>query len=295
MNQTTLEHTLHPYHLSKDIKEYLLQEYSNDINHIQTVLDEYLTQEYWDSKNERLSILKQYDTEKIILDVLTQLVLIADDYIPLISACTVKQIKGLNKIQSAQTIGDILHCIDSTDLILWDITEDNRRYIQSNMALSDELQRRVDLMCVLPPMLVKPRTLRHNKSCGYLTINKDSLILGDRENYHDKCISLDVLNTLNSTALQLDLDICYKFQKEFKSEFDKDTDEYLNQRKTYERAKEQFEYFRDVIQDKTIFFTHKVDKRGRVYSQGYQFNTQGSSYEKACLQLKVKEFVEGEL
>ena len=295
MNQTTLEHTLHPYHLSKDIKEYLLQEYSNDINHIQTVLDEYLTQEYWDSKNERLSILKQYDTEKIILDVLTQLVLIADDYIPLISACTVKQIKGLNKIQSAQTIGDILHCIDSTDLILWDITEDNRRIIISNMALSDELQRRVDLMCVLPPMLVKPRTLRHNKSCGYMTVNKDSLILGDRENYHDESISLDVLNTLNSQALCLDLDICYKFQKEFKSEFDKDTDEYLNQRKAYERAKEQFEYFRDVIQDKTIFFTHKVDKRGRVYSQGYQFNTQGSSYEKACLQLKVKEFVEGEL
>lgn len=295
MNQTTLEHTLHPYHLSKDIKEYLLQEYSNDINHIQTVLDEYLTQEYWDSKNERLSILKQYDTEKIILDVLTQLVLIADDYIPLISACTVKQIKGLNKIQSAQTIGDILHCIDSTDLILWDITKDNKRYIQSNMALSDELQRRVDLMCVLPPMLVKPRTLRHNKSSGYLTVKTDSLLLGDKENYHDECISLDVLNTLNSQALCLDLDICYKFQKEFTSEFDKDTDEYLNQRKTYERAKEQFEFFRDKIQDKTIHFTHKVDKRGRVYSQGYTFNFQGSSYEKACINLKTKEFVTGEL
>ena len=163
------------------------------------------------------------------------------------------------------------------------------------MELPDELQRRVDLMCVLPPMLVKPRTLRHNKSCGYLTINNDSLILGDKENYHDECISLDVLNTLNSQALCLDLDICYKFQKEFKSEFDKDTDEYLNQRKTYERAKEQFEYFRDVIQDKTIFFTHKVDKRGRVYPQGYQFNTQGSSFEKACINLKTKEFVEGEL
>lgn len=295
MNQTTLEHTLHPYHLTKDIKEYLLQEYSNDINHIQTALDEYLTQEYWDSKNERLSILKQYDTEKIILDVLTQLVLIADDYIPLISACTVKQIKGLNKIQSAQTVGDILHCIDSTDLILWDITRDNKRTIKSNMALSDELANRLKLLCVLPPMLVKPRTLRHNKSCGYLTINKDSLILGDKENYHDESISLDVLNTLNSQALCLDLDICYKFQKEFKSEFDKDTDEYLNQKKTHEKAKEQFEFFRDKIQDHTIHFTHKVDKRGRVYSQGYVFNFQGSSYEKACLQLKVKEFVEGEL
>lgn len=286
MNQSIFEYTLHPYHLTKDIKEYLLQEYSNDINHIQTVLQDYLNQEYWDSKNERLSILKQYDTEKIMLDVLTQLVLIADDYIPLISACTVKQIKGLNKIQSIQTIGDILHCIDSTDLILWDITKDNKRIIKSNMALSDELQRRVDLMCVLPPMLVKPRTLRHNKSCGYLTINKDSLILGDKENYHDECISLDVLNTLNSQALCLDLDICYKFGKEFKSDHDVDSQE---------RAKEQFEFFRDKIQDHTIHFTHKVDKRGRVYSQGHHFSTQGTSFEKANLQLKVKEFVTGEL
>lgn len=163
------------------------------------------------------------------------------------------------------------------------------------MELPDELVNRLTIMCVLPPMLVKPRTLRHNKSCGYLTINNDSLMLGDKENYHDECISLDVLNTLNSQALCLDLDICYKFQKEFKSEFDKDTDEYLNQRKTYERAKEQFEFFRDKIQDRTIHFTHKVDKRGRVYSQGYTFNFQGSSYEKACINLKTKEFVEGEL
>ena len=295
MNQTTLEHTLHPYHLSKDIKQYLSEEYSDDINHIQTVLQDYISKEYWDSKNERLAIIKEHGLQTVILEVLTQLVLIADDYIPLISACSARQIKGLNKIQSAQTIGEILHCIDSTDLILWDITKDNKRIIKSNMALSDELQRRVDLMCVLPPMIKKPERLTHNKSSGYLTINKDSLILGDRENYHDECISLDVLNTLNSQALCLDLDICYKFKKEFKSEFDKDTDEYLNQKKTYEKAKEQFEFFRDKLADSTIFFTHKVDKRGRVYSQGYVFNCQGTSFEKACLQLKVKEFVTGEL
>ena len=294
MNQTTFEHTLHPYHLSQDIKEYLSETYSDEISHIKTVLDEYLNQEYWESKNKRIEILKQYDTEKIILDVLTQLVLIADDYIPLISACTAKQIKGLNKVQSAQTVGEILYCIDSTELILWDING-TTRIIKSNMALSDELQRRVDLMCVLPPMIVKPKRLTHNKSSGYLTVKSDSLILGDKENHHDKCISLDVLNTLNQQALQLDLDICYKFEKEFKSEFDKDTDEYLNQKKTYEKAKEQFEFFRDKLTDSTIYFTYKVDKRGRVYSQGYQMNIQGTSYEKACINLKTKEYVTGEL
>ena len=295
MNQSELEYTIHPYHLSRDIKEYLSETYTDDIANIKTALKEYLSQEYWESKNTRLSVIKSFDLEAVILDVLATLVLIADDFIPLISACTAKQIKGLTKVHSAQTVGDILYCIDKTDLILWDITEGNKRIVKANMALSDELTNRLRLLCVLPPMLVKPRTLKHNKSCGYLTINKDSLILGDKENHHDECISLDVLNTLNQQALQLDLDICYKFEKEFKSEFDKDTDEYLNQKKTYEKAKEQFEFFVDKLTNSTIHFTHKVDKRGRVYSQGYQISPQAGSFEKACLQLKVKEYVTGEL
>ena len=292
MNQSTFEHTLHPYHISKDIQEYLLDKYTDEIDSLTTSLREYISQSYWDSKNERLQAINK-DLTKVILNILTQTVLIASDYVPLLSICS-SQSFGLGRYHDIQTCADVLWLINQTDLILIDIVNDTR-YIQSNMELPDELVNRLTLMCVLPPMLVKPRTLRHNKSCGYLTINKDSLILGDKENYHDECISLDVLNTLNSQALCLDLDICYKLKKEFKSEFDKDTDEYLNQRKTYERAKEQFEYFRDVIQDKTIFFTHKVDKRGRVYSQGYQFNTMGTSFEKACINLKTKEFVEGEL
>lgn len=292
MNQSTFEYTLHPYHISKDIQEYLLDKYADEIDSLTTALREYISQSYWDSKNERLQAINK-DLTKVILNILTQTVLIASDYVPLLTICSSVSF-GLSRYHDIQTCADVLWLINQTDLILIDIVGDTR-YIQSNMELPDELVNRLTIMCVLPPMLVKPRTLRHNKSCGYLTINKDSLILGDKENYHDECISLDVLNTLNSQALTLDLDICYKFQKEFKSEFDKDTDEYLNQCKTYKRAKEQFEYFRDVIQDKTIFFTHKVDKRGRIYSQGYQFNTQGSSYEKACLQLKVKEFVTGEL
>ena len=292
MNQSTFEHTLHPYHISKDIQEYLLDKYTDEIDSLTTSLREYISQSYWDSKNERLQAINK-DLTKVILNILTQTVLIASDYVPMLSICSSVSF-GLSRYHDIQTCADVLWLINQTDLILIDIVNDTR-YIQSNMELPDELVNRLTLMCVLPPMLVKPRTLRHNKSCGYLTINKDSLILGDRENIHNKYISLDVLNTLNSQALCLDLDICYKFQKEFKSEFDKDTDEYLNQRKTYERAKEQFEFFRDKIQDHTIHFTHKVDKRGRVYSQGYTFNTMGTSFEKACINLKTKEFVEGEL
>ena len=287
MNQSIFEHTLHPYHISKDIQEYLLDKYTDEIDSLTTSLREYISQSYWDSKNERLQAINK-DLTKVILNILTQTVLIASDYVPLLSICSSVSF-GLGRYHDIQTCADVLWLINQTDLILIDIVNDTR-YIQSNMELPDELVNRLTLMCVLPPMLVKPRTLRHNKSCGYLTINKDSLILGDKENYHDECISLDVLNTLNSQAYQLDLDICYKYEKELTGDEPTHSDEL-----THNKAKEQFEYFRDVIQDKTIFFTHKVDKRGRIYSQGYQFNTQGSSYEKACINLKTKEFVEGEL
>ena len=287
MNQSTFEYTLHPYHISKDIQEYLLDKYTDEIDSLTTSLREYISQSYWDSKNERLQAINK-DLTKVILNILTQTVLIASDYVPLLSICSSVSF-GLGRYHDIQTCADVLWLINQTDLILIDIVNDTR-YIQSNMELPDELVNRLTLMCVLPPMLVKPRTLRHNKSCGYLTINKDSLILGDKENYHDECISLDVLNTLNSQAYQLDLDICYKYEKELTGDEPTHSDEL-----THNKAKEQFEYFRDVIQDKTIFFTHKVDKRGRIYSQGYQFNTQGSSYEKACINLKTKEFVEGEL
>lgn len=288
VNQTTFEHTLHPYHLSKDIKEYILQEYSNDINHIQTVLEEYLSQSYWDSKNQRLSILKSKDIKTVILNVLSQVILLADDYLPLLTLCSSISF-GLSKYHDIQTVADIIWCINDTELIYIDI-QDDTRYIKSNMELSDDLKRRLSIMCVLPPMITKPKTLRHNKSCGYLTIKQDSLILANKENHHDKCISLDVLNTLNQQALQLDLDICYRFEKEFTGDT---SDEIAT--KSYEKAKEQFEFFRDTIQDNTIHFTHKVDKRGRVYSQGYTFNCQGTSYEKACINLKTKEYVTGEL
>lgn len=293
MNQSTFEYTLHPYHVGKDIQEYLSVRYADEVNSLSESLREYISIPYWDSKNIRLQALNKDLTKKVVLNILTQVLLIASDYVPLLTVCSSVSF-GLSRYHDIQTCADVLHLINQTNLVLVDVV-DTRYYICSNMELSEELTNRLNLMCVLPPMLVVPRTLRHNKSSGYLTIDGDSLILGDKENYHNDCISLDVLNTLNQQAFQLDLDICYKFEKEFKSEFDKDTDEYLNQCKTHNKAKEQFEYFRDVIQDKAIFFTHKVDKRGRIYSQGYQFNTQGSSYEKACINLKTKEFVTGEL
>jgi hypothetical protein len=42
-----------------------------------------------------------------------------------------------------------------------------------------------------------------------------------------------------------------------------------------------------------FYLNQKVDKRGRVYAQGYHVSTAGSSYKKASIELAHEEFVEG--
>ena len=303
VNQSTIETLLHPKHITKDIQTYILANYQDDLNQIKTVWLEYLSQDYWDSKNTRLSSFKDIDPIKLITEVLSTLVLICPEYIPLIQVCTAKQFKGLDKIQSIHTMAEILHCINSTELILWDITKDNTRIIKHNIDLPDELQNRIKHSCVLPPLITKPKKLRHNRDTPYQTIHNDSLVLGFKENYHDKHISLDVLNTLNNTPLILDTWVIDNYQRQFKyltqeqfNELDEeDRDTYTNQKITYKNRKEQFEYYYKLLKDKTIYFHHKFDKRGRIYSQGYQFNIQGDSLDKASLNLKTKETVTGEL
>ena len=42
-----------------------------------------------------------------------------------------------------------------------------------------------------------------------------------------------------------------------------------------------------------FYFTHKVDKRGRLYCQGYHINYQSASYKKAMIELANKEIIDG--
>ena len=145
MIQSIFEYTLHPHNISKDIKEYLLDKYKIEIDSLTTSLREYISQSYWDSKNERLQAINK-DLTKVILNILTQTVLIASDYVPLLTVCSSVSF-GLSRYHDIQTCADILWLINQTDLIMIDIVDDTR-YIQSNMVLSDELQRRIKLMCV---------------------------------------------------------------------------------------------------------------------------------------------------
>ena len=46
-------------------------------------------------------------------------------------------------------------------------------------------------------------------------------------------------------------------------------------------------------QGNQFYLTHKVDKRLRLYAQGYHVTTQGSPFKKASIELHKEEIVNG--
>ncbi|WP_273637061.1 hypothetical protein [Moraxella catarrhalis] len=153
-------------------------------------------------------------------------------------------------------------------------------------------------------MIEPPKPVNNNRQSGYLTIN-DHIVLGYKENQHNQRLSLDVINTLNQNKYVLDNYVIQNFEKPWFKEVLKecelslldtiDQQKYYDQTVTFEKYKEQLKVLTEIIKDKPIYFNHKYDKRGRIYTVGYHFNTQGTSYEKACINLCKQELITGEL
>ena len=62
-----------------------------------------------------------------------------------------------------------------------------------------------------------------------------------------------------------------------------------------EHFKEQSAFFFKLMKHhgNSLYITNKVDKRGRIYSQGFHINPQGDSYHKAMINLKHREIPTG--
>lgn len=302
--QNKIELLLSKRHSTKLLKDELVQDLKAYITQCELIFLEWLTIEEYDSKNQAKKILSTLDSKYLILDILTKTVLNATTPLPLTSLAAMVS-TPLTTIETIKYIGELIYLFQPVEAYKLIRTSTGTVLVKSWIEPSEDLLQRLKLVCYLPPMITKPRELIDNRSSGYNTIINDSLILGDKENYHDENICLDVLNTLNHNEYELDIDFLSTFKKQwFREELSdeeisllelEDQEDYASQRKTWEEYQEQFNTFKNFLCNKTIYFTHKVDKRGRIYSQGYHYNPQGSSFEKACLNLKHKEIVTGDL
>lgn len=181
-------------------------------------------------------------------------------------------------------------------------------YVEPLFQLTDETIAYIERACYLPPLIVKPNTLQNNRSSGYKTIKGESLILGGSHNHHSDDVCLDVLNLMNRFALTLNAQFLENVEEESTHDLnileEKPNKAPLTeieaqraiaqQHRNWERHLDQSAYFyRHILNNgNKMYVTNKVDKRGRVYSQGHHINPQGTSYKKASIDLFNQETIE---
>lgn len=235
--------------------------------------------------------LKAFMTAKEIdpdfgFDLLTQLVLH--------KRMNVKTAVGLLRHHyknSQQTIEMIKKCAEA-DLCDWSpITEE----FIIRIDVTEDVKQDLDRYQYPLPMVVEPREIRNNHQTGYITSAcQGSVIL--KKNHHDDDVCLDHLNRVNKIKFRINHDVAQQIHNTW-SGLDKPKEGETIQ--SFKMRQAQFKKYDETCKDifvhaeiagGTFYLTHKYDKRGRVYSQGYHVNYQGNTWNKATI-----EFAEGEI
>ena len=275
-------------------------------------LKNWLEGDYYSSKNARLIQLKKLDLERLVGEIFVG---IAQILVPTLYTSVVAQLAGRmgfdDKRDSIATMGEIVAVLCLADA--FDISKESPQAsltIVSRIPLSEKLVGFILNTRFLPPMLCEPKELHNNRESGYLTFN-DSLILGSG-NHHEGNLCLDVLNRMNQVQLKLDTDFLCKIEEDPNSEFTVEKikeaawerGEDISDHEAMDRVEQQKENWKNFKQQSYEFYaliakcgntfhlTHKVDKRGRIYSQGFHLNTQGTAFKKAMIEFAQEELVE---
>lgn len=160
--------------------------------------------------------------------------------------------------------------------------------------ISPSVQEELDRFQFPLPMVVEPRKITDNKTDGYLS-TRGSVIL--RNNHHDNDVCLDHLNKVNSYKLCINEDTALMIHNKWKN---LDRMKEGESRQDYEKRIRAFQKYdrtaKDVIsllvqEGNEMYLTHKYDKRGRVYCQGYHVTYQGNAWNKAVVELVDQEVV----
>ncbi len=277
------------------------------------ILTEWLEGTYYESKMDRIAPLKQLDLNRIVEDTFVHIAYVqTPQQFTGVTAALAERLGFDDKRDAIQTTAEMVATLADTDA--YDIIKRHRDApleILNRLKLPDEIVVFINQSHYMPPMVCEPLELENNYDSGYLTI-KESLISG-KGNHHDGNICLDVLNTLNKVKLKLDMDFLLSVEEEPSKEFTverviKDGIEdgkyhteaqaaviVKTQLDNWHHFKPQSEKIYKLMYDlgNEFYLTHKVDKRGRIYAQGYHISTQSTPYKKAMVELANEELVTG--
>ena len=220
-------------------------------------------------------------------DLLVQMVLHKRAALPVLVGILRKHFKG-----DCQATADALLLACQIDLVDWNPT--TKQFIVK-YDITQDVQDDLDRYQFPLPMVVEPRELKTNNDTGYFT-SRNSVILKD--NHHNKDVCLDHLNHMNRIRLTLNNEVAAFIENKWRN---LDKPKPGEDRKDFDRRRKAFEKYdrtaRDVMAHLEIaggefYLTHKYDKRGRVYCQGYHVNYQGNTWNKSVIEFANKELVD---
>lgn len=192
-----------------------------------------------------------------------------------------------------QACANALHYAAQKDVMNWS-NLDQRFVIRPDRTISDAVQKEIDQYQFPLPMIVEPREITDNRTTGYYTI-PGSVIL--KHNHHDDDVVLEHLNRMNGIKLSLNMEVVRHVQNQWKNhQTVKEGETFAEFQKRMKAFEKYDETSRDIIealkvQGNEFFLTHKYDKRGRTYCQGYHVNYQGNDWNKAVVELAEKECI----
>lgn len=192
----------------------------------------------------------------------------------------------------SQAATDMLLQAAKADLVDW---SNPLKMFIVRFDISRDVQDDLDRYQFPLPMIVHPQNLETNQDTGYFT-SRNSVIL--KQNHHDDDVCLDHLNKMNNIKFKINSETVAMVHNQWRNldhaKPGEDRKDYLKRVKAFEK------YDRtalDVISHLEIagnefWLTHKVDKRGRIYCQGYHVNYQGNTWNKAVVEFANGEIVE---
>lgn len=154
--------------------------------------------------------------------------------------------------------------------------------VEPKISLSIEDSQELARCFFLPPSKEKLNDWTNPYNGGY-SFERSYAILGDSFNKHDYPIDLNTLNILQSVKYKLTNNVDTPQKLDEEASDDRVVQFALAEIQTRKVLKE--------YRDEEFSFVWKFDKRGRVYSCGYDINVQGDSYRKASLEFAKKETV----
>lgn len=274
------------------------------------LIDGYLAKDYYKSKQARVDAIKSKATEDIAIELFMAVLPINN------GKRTNEPIQGVatnlglllgftHQLDAVKTGAELLAVCEPCGLYKissaysTEHDHDTATVIPKFM-LSDALLHKIHLTQYMPPMMCEPISwskdhvpFHVHKYTGGMLTHSSSPVLGHGNDVGQfQC--LDALNKLQSIAWTLNETM---LREEELPREPLDMSDPIDVRKAHQHNQRVMQskqvYDLMLANDNHFFFIWKYDKRGRMYSQGYDINLQGSEYKKATIEFAQQEILTG--